>query len=56
MTARLRPGFKMRLSKTWSDLPLLKRDLLELWIDEKNALAKDVVKDIEAQRKTGTRR
>ncbi len=46
---------RLRRSKAWGDLGDLKRDLLDLWIAERNDLAKRVVLDIEKQRK-GTAR
>ena len=36
-------------SKAWGDL---KRELLDMWTEERNVLAKRVMQDIEAQRKT----
>ncbi len=42
---------RMRRSKAWGDLGDLKRELLDLWTEERNALAKQVMKDIEKQRK-----
>ncbi len=42
---------RLRLSKNWRDLGDLKRGLLDLWTEERNALAKAVMTDIEAQRK-----
>ncbi len=49
-------GFKarimrMRRSKAWGDLGDLKRELLDFWTEERNTLAKEVMQDIEAQRK-----
>ncbi len=38
----------MRRSKAWGDL---KRELLGLWTEKRNMLAKEVMLDIEAQRK-----
>jgi len=37
--------------KAWRDLGDLKRELLDLWTEERNAYAKEVVTDIEAQRR-----
>ncbi len=53
-------GFKARItrmcrSKAWGDLGNLKRELLDLWIMEKNALAKRVVLDVKAKRKARKR-
>ena len=49
---RLRPKInRLRLSKAWGDLGDLKRELLDLWTEERNTLAKEVMQDIEAQRK-----
>ncbi len=42
---------RMRRSKAWGDLGDLKRELLDLWTEERNTLAKQVMQDIEAQRK-----
>ncbi len=42
---------RMRCSKAWGDLGDLKRELLDLWTEERNTLAKEVMQDIEAQRK-----
>ncbi len=42
---------RMRRSKAWRDLGDLKRELLDLWTEERNTLAKEVMQDIEAQRK-----
>ena len=41
----------MKRSKTWRDLGDLKRELLDLWTEERNAYAKDVMQDIEKQQK-----
>ncbi len=41
----------MRRSKAWCDLGDLKRELLDLWTEERITLAKDVMLDIEAQRR-----
>ncbi len=41
----------MRRSKAWGDLGDLKRELLDLWTEERNTLAKEVMQDIEVQRK-----
>ncbi len=55
------PDFKARItrlrrSKSWGDLGDLKRDLLDLWIAERNDLAKRVVLDIEKQRRKAKER
>ncbi len=42
---------RLRRSKVWGDLGDLKRELLDLWTEERNTLAKAVMQDIEAQRK-----
>ncbi len=48
----LRPKInRLRRSKAWGDLGDLKRELLDLWTEERNTLAKAVMQDIEAQRK-----
>ncbi len=48
--------FKARIArisryKAWGDLGDLKRELLDLWTAERNTLAKEVMQDIEAQRR-----
>lgn len=45
------PIARLRLSKNWRDMGLLKRELRDLWLSERNVLFKEAVKDIEAQRK-----
>ncbi len=42
---------RMQRSKVWGDLGDLKRELLDLWTEERNTLAKAVMQDIKAQRK-----
>ena len=42
---------RVRLSKSWRDTGLLKRDMRDVLCSERNAAFKAVVKDIEAQRK-----
>ncbi len=42
---------RLRRSKAWGDLADLKRELLDLWTEERNTLAKEVMQDIEKQRK-----
>ncbi len=46
---------RMRRSKAWGDLGDLKRELLDLWTEERNALAKTVMQEIEADRKARKR-
>ncbi len=41
----------MRRSKAWGDLGDLKREQLDLWTEERNMLAKEVMQDIEVQRR-----
>jgi hypothetical protein len=41
----------MRRSGAWRDLGDLKRKPLDLWTEERNRLAKEVMRDIETQRK-----
>jgi hypothetical protein len=49
---RLRPkSTRLRRSKPWGDLGDPKRELLDLWTEERNTLAKEIMLDIEAQRK-----
>jgi hypothetical protein len=45
---------RIRESNAWSDLGDLKRELLDLWMDERNILAKRVITDIEVQRRKAT--
>ena len=40
----------MQHSKAWGDPGDLKREPLDLWTEERNTLAKEVMQDIEAQR------
>ncbi len=42
---------RVRRSKAWGDLGDPKRELLDLWTEERNTLAKEVMQDIEAQRR-----
>jgi hypothetical protein len=42
---------RMRESRAWLDLGDFKRDLLALWMEERNIVAKQVMTDIEAQRR-----
>ena len=42
---------RMRRSKAWGDLGDLKRELLDFWTEERNTLAKEVMQDIETQRR-----
>ncbi len=42
---------RLRRSKAWGDLGDLKRELLDLWTEERNTLAKQVMQEIEKQRK-----
>ena len=46
---------RLRRSKAWGDLGDLKRELLDLWTEERNAFAKEVMTDIEKQRKGAAR-
>ncbi len=39
----------IKRSKHWRDVGALKRELIEMWIAERNAFAERVVKDIRAQ-------
>ena len=49
---RLHPKInRLRRSKAWRDLGNLKRELLDLWTEERNTLAKEVMQDIEVRRK-----
>ena len=40
---------RLRRAKAWGDLGDLKRELLDLWTEERNTLAKEVMQDIEVQ-------
>ncbi len=42
---------RMQPSKAWGVLGGLERELLDLWTEERNTLAKEVIQDIEVQRK-----
>ena len=42
---------RMQRSKAWGNLGDLKRELLDLWTEERNTLAKAVMQDIEKQRR-----
>ncbi len=42
---------QLRLSKDWKDVGALKAELRDLWVQERNSLAKRVVQDVEQQRK-----
>ncbi len=46
---------RIRRPKAWGDLGDLKRELLDLWTEERNALAKRIMQDIEKQRKARKR-
>ncbi len=53
----LRPKInRLRRSKAWGDLGDLKRELLDLWTEERNTLAKQVMQDIEKQRRKAKER
>ncbi len=41
--------------RAWNNLGELKRDLIDLWIGKRNALAKEVVTGIEARRREAAR-
>ena len=48
----LRPKIgRMQRTKAWHDLGDLKRELLDLWTEERNTYAKEVLMDIETQRR-----
>ena len=40
---------KIQTSDAWSDVGLLKRDMIEFWLAERNRYAKEVVEDIRKQ-------
>ncbi len=42
---------RMRHTKVWRNLGDLKRELLDMWTEERNAYAKEVMLDIEKQRR-----
>ncbi len=46
---------RMQRSKAWGVLGGLERELLDLWTEERNTLAKQVMQDIEVQRKGAAR-
>ncbi len=46
---------RMKRSKAWRDLGGLKRELLDLWTEERNTYAKEVMQDIEKQRREAVR-
>jgi hypothetical protein len=53
---KLKPKInRLRRSKAWRDLGDLKRELLDLWTVERNALAKEVMREIEQGRKETAR-
>ena len=53
---RLRPKInRLRRAKASGNLGDLKRELLDLWTEERNTLAKEVMQEIEAQRKEAAR-
>ena len=47
---------RMRPTKARGDLRDLKRELLDFWTEERNTLAKEVMQDIETQRRKAQRR
>ncbi len=42
---------RIQRSKAWGDLGDLKREPLDFWTEERNTFAKEVMQDIETQRK-----
>ena len=46
---------RLQRTKAWRDLGDLKRELLDLWTEERNAYAKEVMTDIETQRRETAR-
>ena len=40
----------IKRSKDWNDTGALKRELLEMWIGERNAFAASIVKDMKARK------
>ena len=40
----------IKRSKDWRDIGALKRELIEMWITERNAFAETMVKDIKARK------
>ena len=47
---------RLRRSKDWNDTGALKRSLLDYWVDERNQLFRDVVKDVKERRLESTGR
>ena len=45
---------RLRRSKGWNDIGALKRSLLDYWIDERNQLFRETVKDVKEQRLEST--
>lgn len=45
-----KPIYKIMKGESWKKLPLLKRDLLELWIKKRNLYLEEVVKDSKKER------
>jgi len=46
-----KPIYKIMKSEAWNNLPILKRDLLELWIQKRNLYLEEVVKNSEKERR-----
>ncbi|MHB1219147.1 MAG: LPD38 domain-containing protein [Alphaproteobacteria bacterium] len=42
---------KIRMGKDWNDAPALRRDLLDMWTQERNTLSKSVMGEVQMQRK-----
>ncbi len=40
---------RIRVSTAWNDTGALKRDLMDIWLRQRNAFVREVVKDVEAQ-------
>ena len=41
---------RLQRSRAWRDLGALKRELLDLWLTERNRLAEEVVREVKARR------
>jgi ribosome maturation protein Sdo1 len=41
---------KLRRSNDWRDLGALKREMIDIWVIQRNYLLKNIVKDVESQK------
>ena len=51
---RVRMG-NLKITKDWRNIGALKRELIEMWITERNAFAETIVKDMKKQRRARQR-